>query len=106
MCQKTEENFWEATYREVDTALSAAMKFEREHTLPLLAIQATWAAVQQRQEKKLLGLEELMGQQEDKVNGPMTKSEMLTEVGKLADFQAKWKAKKKKEAKEAELEGA
>jgi len=81
------------------------MKFEKEHTLPLLAIQATWAAVQQRQEKKMLPLDKLMGLDEDRVKGPMSKTAMLTEVGKLADFQAKWKAKKKKE-REAKLESA
>ena len=107
MCQKTEQEFWEATYQEIDVALSAAMKFEKEHTLPLLAIQATWAAVQQRSEK-ILALDKLIGADsgdKNKLTGPMSKTEMLTETGKLAAFQAKWNAKKKKE-REAKLESA
>jgi len=108
LCQKTEEEFWTATYHEIDVSLQAAMKFEKEHTLPLLAIQATWAAIQQRQDKKMLSLDKLMGLNDKKApSGPMSKSEMLTEVGKLADFQAKWKAKKKKkEREEAKLASA
>lgn len=110
LCQKTDNDFWEATYQEIDVSLKAAMKFEQEHTLPLLAIQATWAAVQQRQEKKMLSIEKLMGTDDKQASGPMSKTEMLTEVGKLADFQAKWKAKqrkkKKKEEEEANLESA
>jgi len=70
------------------------MKFEDEHTLPLLALHATWVAVQQR-EKKLLSIEKLMGDKQ--MGGKQSKSEMMTEVGKLADFHAKHKAKKKKE---------
>jgi len=86
------------------------MRFEQEHTLPLLAIGATWAAVQQRSEK-MLDIDKLMGKSKSgAVNGPMSKTEMLTEVGKLADFQAKWKAKKlkreKKEEEEANLTSA
>lgn len=103
LCQKTEQEFWEATYREIDVALSAAMRFEEEHTLPLLAIHATWVAVQQRSEK-MLDLDKLMGANKNKTSGPMSKTEMLTEMGKLAEFQAKWKAKK--ERKEAKLESA
>ena len=82
------------------------MKFEKEHTLPLLAVHATWVAVQQRQEKKMLNLDELMGTKGKGADGPMSKTEMLTQVGKLADFQAKWKAKKKKEREEAKLKSA
>jgi len=66
----------------------------------LLAIQATWAAIQQRQEKKLLDIDKLMGKKE--IGGKQSRSEMLTEVGKLANFHAQHKAKlkKKKEAEE------
>jgi len=100
LCQKTEQDFWEATYRELDIALEAATKFEQEHTLPLLAVHATWVAVQMKQEKKLLDIDKLMGKKE--LGGTMSRSEMLTEVGKLADFHAQHKAKlkKKKEAEE------
>lgn len=79
------------------------MRFEQEHTLPLLAIHATWAAVQQRGEK-MLSIDKLMGK-DNKASGQMSKPAMLTEVGKLANFQAKWNAKKKKE-REAEIESA
>jgi len=79
------------------------MRFEQEHTLPLLAIEATWAAVQQRSEK-MLDIEKLMGRSENA--GPMSQSERMTGVGKLAEFQARHNAKKKKEKEEAELEGA
>jgi len=73
------------------------MKFEQEHTLPLLAIHATWVAVQQRQDKKLLDIDKLMGKKE--IGGKQSRSDMLTEVGRLADFHAKHKARlKKKEA--------
>jgi len=102
LCQKTEQDFWEATYRELDIALEAASKFEQEHTLPLLAIHATWAALQARQEKKLLDIDKLMGKKD--IGGKMSRSEMLTEVGKLADFHAQHKAKLKRE--EAKLESA
>jgi hypothetical protein len=101
LCQKTEEEFWESTYREIDYALTAAMRFEQEHTLPLLAIEATWAAIQQRSEK-MLDIEKLMGKKE--TGGTMSKTEMLTEAGKLADFTRRQKAKRKKE--EEDLESA
>jgi len=103
LCEKTEQDFWEASYREIDIALSAAMKFEEEHTLPLLAIGATWAAVQYKSDK-MLDLDKLMGKgKEGASTGPMSKASMLNEVAKLADFQA---AKKKKEKEEADLESA
>jgi len=67
----------------------------------LLAIHATWAAIQQRQEKKLLDIDKLMGKKE--IGGKMSRSEMMTEVGKLADFHAQHKAKLKKEKEAKEL---
>ena len=84
------------------------MRFEQEHTLPLLAIQATWAAVQLGRAyggEKMLGIDKLMGKESDKVSGTMSKAAMMGELTKLATVQAKWK-KDKKEKKEAELEGA
>jgi hypothetical protein len=71
------------------------MKFEQEHTLPLLAIEATWAAVQQKSEK-LWTLDKLLGKKQ-KATGPMSKGDMLLEVGKLAEFQDKQKKKKEEE---------
>jgi hypothetical protein len=73
------------------------MRFEEEHTLPLLAIQATWAAVQQKNEK-MLSIDKLMGKKE--MGGAMSKTEMMTEVGKLADFHNKHKAKQAKKEEE------
>jgi len=89
----------------VDVALTAAMKFEQEHTLPLLAILATWVAVQQRQEKSLLDIDKLMGKTKG-AGGPMSQSEMMTEVGKLAEFHNQRKAKLAREeaAKKEEAE--
>lgn len=71
------------------------MRFEQEHTLPLLAIHATWAAVQYKSEK-LWNIDKLMGKK-DKAAGPMTKAAMLVQVGKLAEFQAAQKKKKEEE---------
>jgi hypothetical protein len=59
------------------------MKFEQEHTLPMLAVHATWVAVQQRQEKRMLSIEKLMGKEEVGSSGPMTKAGMLGQVGML-----------------------
>ena len=107
MCQKTDQDFWEATYREIDTALTAAMRFEQEHTLPLLAIQATWAAVQLARAyggEKMLDIDKLMGKDADKASGQMSKAAMMSELTKLSTVQTKWKEEKKK--KEADLESA
>ena len=72
------------------------MKFEQEHTLPLLAIHATWAAVQQKSDK-LWSLDKLLGK---KANiGPMSQADMLLEAGKLVGLSSK-KTKEKKEGGE------
>jgi hypothetical protein len=77
------------------------MKFEQEHTLPLLAVQATWAAVQMghiNAKGKPLSIEKLLGKKESKSSsGPMTRSGMMAEALVLQDFHNKQMEKKKKE---------
>jgi len=78
MCGKKERDFWEATYREIDIAIQAALKFEQDHDLPMMAILATWTAVQHRAEK-MLDIEQLLGKSGTH-NAPMSKTEMVSNI--------------------------
>ena len=82
------------------------MKFDKEYTLPLLAVHATWVAVQMgtvNSKGKPLSIEKLLGKQETGSDGgPMTRSAMMVEVSTLAEFNARQMEKKKKEKKEGE----
>jgi hypothetical protein len=78
------------------------MKFDREHTLPMLAVHATWVAVQTglvTSKGKPLSIEKLLGKQETAgaSGGPMTRSGMMAEAATLAEFNARQMEKKKKE---------
>ena len=83
------------------------MKFDKEYTLPLLAVHATWVAVQMgtvNSKGKPLSIEKLLGKDETSSGGggPMTRSAMMVEVSTLAEFNARQMEKKKKEKKEGE----
>lgn len=101
LCKRSEQDFWEATYREINIALTSAMKFEQEHTLPMLAVQATWVAVQMgyiNSKGKPLSIEKLLGRKGAKGSRePMTRSAMMAEALVLQDFHNKQMEKKKKE---------
>jgi hypothetical protein len=100
LCKKKETDFWEATYREINIALTSAMKFEQEHTLPMLAVQATWVAVQMgniNAKGKPLSIEKLLGRKDTAKGEPMTRSGMMAEALVLQDFHNKQMEKKKKE---------
>jgi len=76
------------------------MKFDSEHTLPLLAVHATWVAVQMgmvNNKGKPLSMEKLLGKKEtaEASGGPMTRSAMMAEVTNLAEFNARQMEKKK-----------
>jgi hypothetical protein len=75
------------------------MKFEQEHTLPMLAVHATWVAVQTgmiNSKGKPMKLEKLLGKEDaKKASGPMTRSGMMAEALVLKDFHEKQMAKKK-----------
>jgi len=75
------------------------MKFEQNHTLPMLAVHATWVAVQTghiNAKGKPLSIEKLLGKAEIKA-GPMTRSAMMGEALMLKEFHDKQMEKKKKE---------
>lgn len=96
MCNKTEQDFWEATYREIDIAITAALKFEQDHVLPMMALQATWNAIQQRSEK-LLDIEKLLGKGES--HAPMSKTEMVANIYWVHEKAVEIRKKKEEEAK-------
>jgi hypothetical protein len=74
------------------------MKFEQEHTLPMLAVHATWVAVQTgyiRSKGKPLKLEKLLGKEDS--GSQMSKGDMMANALLLQEFHNKQKEKKKKE---------
>jgi hypothetical protein len=74
------------------------MKFEQEHTLPMLAVQATWVAVQMghiNAKGKPLSIEKLLGKKDS--GSQMTRSAMMAEALVLQDFHNKQMEKKKEE---------
>ncbi len=82
------------------------MKFEKEHTLPMLAVHATWVAVQNghiKSKGKPLSIEKLIGDStsdskaSSPVRGPMTRSAMMSEALMLKEFQERQGEKKKEE---------
>jgi len=82
LCQKTEEQFWKATLREVTVAIQAAMDFQEEYTLPLMAVHATWTAYQQRVDK-MVSIEKLLNVKDAKdaaTDGPMSSQEMISNL--------------------------
>ena len=75
------------------------MKFDQEHTLPMLAVHATWLAVQtghMNTKGKPMKLEKLLGR-DDKGGGQMSKGDMMANALVLQDFHNKQMEKKKKE---------
>ena len=68
------------------------MKFEQEYTLPLLAVHATWVAVQMgtiNSKGKPLTIEKLLGKKGKAGTadrGPMTRSAMMSEALVLKEF--------------------
>ena len=82
------------------------MKFEKEHTLPMLAVHATWVAVQNGHIKakgKPLSIEKLLGDafsgdgDKAQARGPMTRSAMMSEALMLKEFHDKQMEKEKEE---------
>ena len=74
------------------------MKFEKEHTLTLMAVHATWVAVQMghmNSKGKPMKLEKLLGKEDDK--GQMSKGDMMANALLLQDFHNKQMEKKKEE---------
>ncbi len=69
------------------------MKFEQEHTLPMLAVHATWVAVQTgmvNSKGKPLSIEKLLGKTQTGQTAkgePMTRSAMMSEALVLKEFQ-------------------
>jgi hypothetical protein len=96
MCNKTEQDFWEATYREIDIAIQAALKFEKDHDLPRMALLATWTAIQHRSEK-LVEIDKLLGN--SATNQPMSKTEMVANVYWVHEKAVELQKKKEEEAK-------
>ncbi len=97
MCHKTEADFWEATYREIDIAIQAALQFEQDHDLPMMALQATWNAIQQRSEK-MLDIDDLLGKGKGS-RGPMSKTEMVSNMYWVHEKAVELQKKKEEEAK-------
>ena len=80
------------------------MKFEQEHTLPLLAVHATWVAVQTgtiNSKGKPLTIEKLLGKKgkagKEVDKGPMTRSGMMAEALVLKEFHDRKMAEKKED---------
>ena len=75
------------------------MKFEQEHMLPLLAVHATWVAVQTgmiNSKGKPLTIEKLLGKKgTGKDKGPMTRSAMMSEALMLKEFHDRKMVEKK-----------
>ncbi len=76
------------------------MKFEQEHTLPMLAVHATWVAVQMgmiNSKGKPMKLDKLLGKDDKDGGGQMSKGDMMANALILQEFHSKQMEKKKKE---------